>query len=177
MKGTYWYRDRAGFVTRLLFVLGGLRWSPFHFSFQRGRGEVYPNQEVYMRETRKRGSLESWLRWREKQLRQRANCYERWVCNALKELNLKFKWQHGVTLGDEGAAILDFWIPGEKIDLEIDGERHKKNPERDKIRDYRLRKYHGIKVVRLSNTWVRIHKENLAGDLEPYLTRKGWMEP
>ena len=61
---------------------------------------------------------------------------------------LRFRAQHPV-----GRFILDFYCPEHKLVIEVDGDIHETNPERDKERSAYLAAF-GYKVVRLHNAEV-----------------------
>jgi len=74
--------------------------------------------------------------------------------------NYKFRRQHSV-----GKFIVDFYCPGAKLAIEIDGDSHFESVAAEKI-DSRRQEFLGslgVKVIRFTNKAVY---ENLAGVLE-----------
>ena len=79
-----------------------------------------------------------------------------------KFLNLKFSRQKPI-----GTYILDFFCKEKNIGIEIDGESHYGNKERDNEKD-RFLIEKGIKVIRVSDKDI---KQNIQGVID-YLQRK-----
>jgi very-short-patch-repair endonuclease len=86
---------------------------------------------------------------------------EQRLWNALRNRQLgglKFRSQHPV-----GAFILDFCCPDHRLVIEVDGEIHNDQQERDQARTEQLQA-HGYTVLRFTN-------EEVMSDLRPVLNR------
>ena len=86
-----------------------------------------------------------------KRLRKNMTAAEAKLWSALKGKKLdgiKFRCQHPV-----GNFILDFYCPAYKLVIEVDGEIHNSQTDRDRARTSKLEEY-GYKVIRFSNEQV-----------------------
>ena len=86
-----------------------------------------------------------------KRMRKNLTPAEDHLWSALKSKKLdgvKFRCQHPV-----GNFILDFYCPFYKLAVEVDGEIHSKQRDRDRFRTSKLEKY-GYRVIRFSNEEV-----------------------
>ena len=84
-----------------------------------------------------------------------------WQAIRAKQLGVKFRRQYTI-----GNRILDFYSPGIKLGIEIDGESHfldKKSREEEIKRDKELEKQQGIKILRFLNPEIT---KNLEGVLQ-----------
>ena len=91
------------------------------------------------------------LEQRAKELRQEATPAEQVLWNALQSRRLdghKFRRQHPV-----GRFILDFYCAKSRLCIELDGEIHEQQRERDMARDTTLLS-HGIITLRFTNEQV-----------------------
>jgi very-short-patch-repair endonuclease len=64
-----------------------------------------------------------------------------------------------------GKYVVDFYCPDKKLVIEVDGSQHyeEKNIEKDKVREYFLKRTLNLKVIRFNNLDVL---ENIDGVLE-----------
>ena len=83
----------------------------------------------------------------------------------LKKLSITVNRQKNI-----GNYIVDFYIAGKKIAIEIDGKQHRKpeNREADEKRDAYLQNL-GIKVLRYKNTDVNLNFEGVCKDIQSHL--------
>jgi len=95
-------------------------------------------------------------------LRNRATPAEAFLWNYLKKSQLegrKFRRQHSID-----NYIVDFFCYEESLAIELDGEIHNMQIEKDKIREeFLLSK--GIKVIRFENRFVFEHLEQVLDDI------------
>lgn len=84
-----------------------------------------------------------------------------WQALKKKQLNgLRFRCQHPV-----GQFIVDFYCPSCKLVVEVDGEIHLNQAEKDAARTKQLEKY-GYRVLRFSNEEVLNHLERVLTAIE-----------
>ncbi|MCU0532921.1 MAG: endonuclease domain-containing protein [Hydrococcus sp. Prado102] len=86
-----------------------------------------------------------------RQLRNHLTPAESYLWQALKNrqlIGLRFRCQHPI-----GRFILDFYCPSCKLAIEVDGEIHSEQVERDTARTEQLEAY-GYRVLRFSNEEV-----------------------
>jgi very-short-patch-repair endonuclease len=69
--------------------------------------------------------------------------------------DMKFRRQYSV-----GPYILDFYCPALKLAIEVDGESHCMEPERDALRQARIEAF-GIRFLRFTNREVMEHLESV----------------
>ncbi|HEU0055465.1 MAG TPA: DUF559 domain-containing protein [Longimicrobium sp.] len=95
-----------------------------------------------------------------KELRQRGTRAERGLWSALRgrQLGFKVRRQHAV-----GRFILDFYIPDHRLAIEVDGDVHDFQRERDAERTAVLNQHH-VRVLRFRN-------EEVLNDLPAVLAR------
>ena len=87
---------------------------------------------------------------------------EKFFIKVLDNNNISYKHNYPVNkrelgLNDSCNYFLDFYLEGKRIDLEIDGQQHKKRKEHDNERD-RLLSENGFNVYRIE--WKNINTEN-----------------
>ena len=114
------------------------------------RGRYQTNKLTMENNYRIRGTT-PWIQQAAKRLRQNMTPAEITLWSALKGKKLdgsKFRRQHPV-----GNFILDFYCPAYKLVIEVDGEIHNYQTERDRARTSKLEDY-GHKVIRFSNEQV-----------------------
>ena len=95
----------------------------------------------------------AWLAWRVAQMRQEPTPEERIALAALRELGIPHEFQY--PLGTD--YILDFYLPENRLALEIDGGYHRaiEQEEADRLRDLEVLHRYGIKTHRLPARAVR----------------------
>ena len=81
----------------------------------------------------------------------------------------RFRRQHSV-----GGYILDFYCPTEKLAIELDGQGHLNDGQReyDRERDLFL-EHHGVLVLRFMNSWVFDNPQGVLREIEG---RFGWAQ-
>ncbi|MFA6474537.1 MAG: DUF559 domain-containing protein [Patescibacteria group bacterium] len=79
-----------------------------------------------------------------------------------RQLGVKFRRQHSI-----GPYIVDFYCPGKRLIIEVDGENHANSEQRaeDLARDVFAQQCH-IRVVRVLNTDIQ---ENIRGVIDEIL--------
>ncbi len=70
------------------------------------------------------------------------NRYHRTVCGWLDEFGVGYREEYPV-----GQYSVDIYLPDTKVGVEIDGPQH--NKRRDVIRDARIERHTGLKIVRI----------------------------
>lgn len=94
----------------------------------------------------------SWIESRMYELRESANIYEHIVGGLLIKNNIEFIHQSPFVFRPKKIYFTDFYLPKERIVIEVDGTYHSANDmlEKDKERDYNFKSI-GIKVIRIDN--------------------------
>jgi very-short-patch-repair endonuclease len=82
---------------------------------------------------------------------------EKAVRHHLTKLGYDFKFQHPLH-----GYVIDFYFPQRSVAVEIDGKWHRKNPDRDVLRDGRLLKY-GIRTLRIESALVFVSMKTVLG--------------
>jgi very-short-patch-repair endonuclease len=106
-----------------------------------------------------------------RQLRRVATPAERVLWNALRAGRLdghKFRRQHPL-----GRFILDFYCARSRLCIEVDGEVHAKQRERDLARDATLFS-RGVVTLRFSNEQVFRDLSGVLNTIRAAATRPGW---
>jgi len=84
-----------------------------------------------------------------------------------KQLGVRFIRQHIVS-----GSIADFACPSMGLIIEIDGEYHEKQIEKDLNRDKRLKKWVGYETLRFTNRQVLEDIEKVIDDIVNWLKRE-----
>jgi very-short-patch-repair endonuclease len=111
------------------------------------------------------------LEQRAKELRQEATPAEQVLWNALQSRRLdghKFRRQHPV-----GRFILDFYCAKSRLCVEVDGEVHEQQRDRDMARDATLF-YYGIVTLRFTNEQVFQELPAVLDAIRAAATRPRW---
>ena len=101
-----------------------------------------------------------------RRLRENMTSYEKILWEQLKEnkLGVRFKAQHPIDI-----FIADFYCHRLKLVIEVDGEIHKNQIDKDEARSNELRN-HGIRIIRFSNDEVIGHPESVLKIIQNTLT-------
>lgn len=101
------------------------------------------------------------------QLRKTASPIERLLWARLRggQLGVKFRRQHGI-----GPYIVDFYCPGARLVIELDGESHywQGRQEYDKTRDNFIEQQ-GLRIVHFSNVDVTHNLDGVLIRIQDYL--------
>ena len=111
------------------------------------------------------------LEHRARELRQEATPAEHVLWNALRAGRLdghKFRRQHPV-----GRFILDFYCAKSRLCIELDGEVHEHQRDRDMVRDATLF-WHGIVTLRFTNEQVFRDLPGVLNAIRAAVTRTRW---
>lgn len=65
----------------------------------------------------------------------------------------------------KGFYIIDFWLQGKNIGIEIDGEYHKNREAQDELRTMEIQSYTGIAIKRYTNKEVLCYPDKVEIDL------------
>ncbi len=87
-----------------------------------------------------------------KELTKRATLSEILVCNWLIENRINYIFQKGFFIPFH--RIVDFYLPGRKIIIEVDGEIHRFFIDKDFRKDVSFLQERGMKTIRITNKEV-----------------------
>ena len=127
------------------------------------------------KKTRKKNRLKTQLKEmsdRRKMLIRNTTFAERRLCEILKDMNVKFKFQKPFLGWKEGILYFaDVYIPSKKIVIEVDGGHHLTSEQSyyDKKRTEWLLKKRGISVLRFMNTVIINEPNTVIETLETVL--------
>ena len=120
-----------------------------------------------MKREKKRIRTPARIQRRARELRREMTSAEKllWSCLRNKQLNgLKFRRQHPL-----GPFIADFYCAARRLVVEIDGDIHDLQPERDAVRTEQFEQY-GYRVIRFRNEQVLNDIEDVLAAIEAICT-------
>lgn len=111
------------------------------------------------------------LTYRRQELRNNKTDAEKYLWYELRRsqlLNKKFRRQHSI-----GNYVLDFYCPEEKLAIELDGEHHFEDEQKeyDEERTKYLQTF-GIEVIRFKNTDVIFDRDKVVREIEKHIKNK-----
>lgn len=123
-----------------------------------------------MKRKRKRIRTSAKIQQRARELRQEMTPAEKLLWSRLRKKQLdglKFRRQHPL-----GPFIADFYCAAHRLIIEVDGDIHDLQPERDAARTKQFEEY-GYRVIRFQNEHVLKNVEGVLESIRPACSRDG----
>jgi very-short-patch-repair endonuclease len=105
------------------------------------------------------------IKFRRQELRNNATVPEKQLWERLRKRQLGYKFTRQYSVGN---YILDFYCPEKKLGLEIDGEIHNQQKEKDEYRTRTIKEL-GIKIARFNNSEIENDINSILNKLKSYL--------